>query len=68
MTSSIKNINTTNQSTTVRSSSGNLADQELAAISRTVTRLKTDPKALKQAMYKAGIITKAGKLTKEYQS
>ena len=41
---------------------------ELAAISRTVDRLMNDPIALRRVMQKAGIITKTGKLTKEYQS
>ena len=41
---------------------------ELAAISRTVDRLMNDSVALRRVMKKAGIITKAGKLAKEYQS
>jgi hypothetical protein len=41
---------------------------ELAAIARTVSRYKSDQRALQKAMRKAGIITETGKLTKEYRS
>jgi len=41
---------------------------ELAAISRTISRYKSDPQALQQALQNAGIITKTGKLTREYRS
>lgn len=41
---------------------------EMAAIARTVSRYKSDQKALQQAMRKAGIITETGELTMEYRS
>ena len=42
--------------------------EELAAISRTVHRYKTDQEVLRRAMEKAGITTKSGQLSREYQS
>ena len=42
--------------------------EELAAIARTVDRYKADQAALRRAMENAGIITKSGQLSKEYQS
>jgi hypothetical protein len=44
------------------------ADNELAAISRTVNRLKSDPQALQKAMQKAGILTETGHLSENYRS
>jgi hypothetical protein len=41
---------------------------ELAAISRTVSRLKSDPHALRQAMQRAGILSETGQLTEDYQA
>ncbi|QVL50191.1 MAG: hypothetical protein KFB96_06960 [Thiocapsa sp.] len=42
------------------------AGAEIHAIARTVDQLEADPKALQRVMQRAGIVTKKGKLTKEF--
>lgn len=45
-----------------------VSNSELAAITRTVSRLKSDPHALRQALQRAGILSETGLLTEDYQS
>ncbi|NCC35696.1 MAG: hypothetical protein EOM24_27345 [Chloroflexia bacterium] len=51
---------------TARTSLPQPAGAEIHAIARKVDQLAADPKALKRVMWRAGIVTKKGKLTKEF--